>query len=132
MLITWRKNKSTFNVFFIVYLTSPRLTLGHCQLLLPERGEEEHEKYIFPLKMVFPWKIFFGSFWVRKWWLPLTLDVIQLCERMCICHLCSFVSSSQEYQKYSRRLFYIYRNGFWKNVITFWSHITWPCVYIYR
>ena len=45
-------------------------------------------------------------------------------------HLCNFVSSSQGCPEYSRRLFYIYRKAFWENVITFGSHITWPCVYI--
>ena len=49
-----KKKVSTFNVFFIVYLATPGLTLGHCQLLLSERREKEHEKWIFPLKMVFP------------------------------------------------------------------------------
>ena len=31
-------------------------------------------------------------------------------------HLCKFVSTSQGYQKYSRRLFYIYRKASWKTV----------------
>ena len=32
-------------------------------------------------------------------------------------HLCKFVSTSQGYQKYSRRLFYIYRKASWKTVL---------------
>ena len=47
------KTKVLLMLFYRLF-DCPRLTLGQCQLLLPERGEEEHEKYIFPLKMVFP------------------------------------------------------------------------------
>ena len=32
-------------------------------------------------------------------------------------HLCKFVSSSQGYQRYSRRLFYIYQKASWKTVL---------------
>ena len=46
------KAKARLIHFFIVHLGAPRLTLGHCQLFPPERGEEEHEKYIFLLKTV--------------------------------------------------------------------------------
>ena len=46
-------------------------------------------------------------------------------------YLCKPVSSSQGYQNYSGRLFYIYQKPSWKNVIAFWSHITWSCVYFH-
>ena len=46
-------------------------------------------------------------------------------------HLCKFVSSSQGYQEYSRRLFYIYWKASWKNIVTFWSHITCSCVILH-
>ena len=45
MLLTWRKNKSTFKAVFFIHLT-----FGHCQLLPPGKGEEEHENYIFSVK----------------------------------------------------------------------------------
>ena len=44
-------------------------------------------------------------------------------------YLCKFVTSSQRYQKYSGRFFYIYEKPSWKNVTAFWRHITWFCVY---
>ena len=46
-------------------------------------------------------------------------------------NLYKFVSSSQAYQKYSERLFYIYQKPFWKNTIAFWSYITCSCVYFH-
>ena len=61
MLLIWRKNKSTFNAFFIVYLTSSRLTLGHRQLLLPERGWRGIWKIYFPIKNGFSVKNLFWA-----------------------------------------------------------------------
>ena len=42
-------------IFFIIYLTAPRLTLCNCQLLPPESDEEEHENYMhgFSVKSLF-------------------------------------------------------------------------------
>ena len=107
-------------------MTAPSLTLGHCQLLPHESGEEEHEKYIFPLKNGILVKKFFGPFWTRERWLPSTLEVIQVCERVYIC------ASLLPHHRIIRNLFHIYQKGSWKNVITFWSYITLSCVYICR
>ena len=40
-------------MFFYRLFDCPKRNFGHCQILPHERGEEEHEKYIFPLKNVF-------------------------------------------------------------------------------
>ena len=107
------KKQKYFKCFFIVYLTSP--TLGHCQLLLPEKGEEEHEIYISCQKL-FCLKNLFRSFWARKWWLPIHCKCNNISIRASV-HLCKFVSSSQSYQISSRRLFYIYQKASRKTVL---------------
>ena len=103
------------------------LTFGHCQLLPPGRVEEEHENYLFSLKMVFPWKIFFGPFWVRKWCLPLTLDIIQVSKHT----ICVSLLPNHRVIRNIPYASYIYEKPFWKNVIAFLKHITWSCVYFY-
>ena len=82
------KKQKYFKCFCIVYLTSP--TLGHCQLLLPEKGEEEHEIYISCQKLLCL-KNLFRSFWDRKWWLPIHCKCNNISIRASV-HLCKFVT----------------------------------------
>ena len=61
--LKFAEKTNTLNAYlFNIYLNILKLTLGHCQLLPPERGQEKPENYIFPLKMIFPYKIFLVPF----------------------------------------------------------------------
>ena len=92
MLLTWRRNKSTFNTSFIVCLTIPKLTLGQCQLLPRWKGWRGTWKIYFPVKNGFPVKNLF--------WVILGPKMMASLNTRCnisirtSVHLCKFVSSS--------------------------------------
>ena len=94
MLLTRRKNKSTFNAFFIIYLTSPSLTLDHCQLLPHEGGEGEHENRFFLGFSVN------SLFWAILGPMASLNSGCNISIRVSV-HPSKFVSSSQGYQIYS-------------------------------
>ena len=107
-------------MFFNRLFDCPKLNFGPLSTLAPWKGWGGTWKNVFLVKNVFE------PFWNRLRWLPSTLEVIQVCERMYMC------ASLLPHHRIIRNLFHIYQKGSWKNVITFWSHITLSCVYICR
>ena len=81
-----------------------------------------------PLSTFAPWKGWRGTWKIyfsvkNLFWTILGLKMMASLNSGCkisiqaSAHLCNFVSSSQGYQKYSRRLFYNYLKASWKNVV---------------
>ena len=107
----------------------PKVNFGPPSTFAPWKGWRGIWKIYFPTKNGFSVK---NLFWAILG--PKMMDSLNSGCNIGIranVHLCKFVSSWQGYQEYSRHLFYIYWKASWKNVITFWIHITWSCVYIY-
>ena len=94
-------------------MTASRLlwaTVNFCPLKRVKRNMKN-----IPVKTGFSVKNLFGTIFVPKMVASYNSEC-NLSMRASV-HLWKFVSSSQGYQKYSGRFFYIYRKTSWKNVI---------------
>ena len=84
MLLIWRKNKIFLMLFYRLF-DCPKVNFGSLSTLTSCKVWRGTWKIYYPVKNGFSVKTFFGLFWAQKWWLPITLDVIKVCEWVYIC-----------------------------------------------
>ena len=113
-------NRSFLRVWSHLLKKSLMENLYSVSTFAPWKGQRGSWKIYFPVKNGFSVKNLFWAILGPKMMVSLNSEC-NIRMRTSV-HLCKFVSSSQGYQKYSRRLFYIYRQTSRKNFITFWSH----------
>ena len=130
-------------LFFRLFVC-PKVNFGPLSTFAPWKGWRGTWKIQFPVKNGVSVKSIFWVILAPKMMASLNSGCNRsIWERV---RLCKFVSSSQGYQEYSRRLFYIYRKASWKmllpseailhslafiSVDSFFFVITFPVVVMY-
>ena len=128
MLLTWRKTKVLLMLFYRLF-DCPKVNCGLLSTFTPWKWWRGPWKIYFPVKNGFSEKNLFWAIFGPK--MMVSLNSGWNISIWASVHLCKFVSSSQSYQKYSRRLFYVYRKSSWKTVLSSETILrAWSYVYI--
>ena len=101
-------------MLFYRSLDCPKVNFGLLSIFAPWKGWRGTWKICFPVKNGFSVKNLLQAILYPKMMASLNSGC-NVSLRASI-HLCKFVRTSQCYQKYSRRFFYIYRKVSWKTV----------------
>ena len=104
-------------MLFYRLLDCPKVNFGPLSTFGPLKGVKRNMKNILSRqKWFFRKKSFFGGVILGPKMMASLNSGCNINIRASV-HMCKLVSSSQDYQKYSRRLFYIYRKSSWKMLL---------------